>query len=68
MKRMSFSGGSDGKEYACSARDVGLIPGLRRSPRQGNASSLQYSCLENPTNRGTWWSIVHGLTTEQQTQ
>ena len=68
MKRMSFPGGSDGKEYACSARDVGLIPGLRRSPGQGNASSLQYSCLENPMNRGAWWTVVHGLTTEQQTQ
>ena len=43
-----FSGGSDSKESACSAGDLGLIPGLGRSPGEGNSYPLQYSCLENP--------------------
>ena len=42
-----FPGGSDGKASACSAGDLGLIPGLGRSPREGNGNPLQYSCLEN---------------------
>ena len=44
--------GSDGKESACNARNLGLIPGLGRSPGEGNGNPLQYSCLENPTDRG----------------
>ena len=40
-------------------RDVGLIPGLGRSPGVGNGNPLQYSCLENPMDRGAWWSTVH---------
>ena len=47
-----FPGGSDGKESACSAGDMGLIPGLGRSPGEGNGNPLQYSCLENPMDRG----------------
>ena len=43
-----FSGGSDGKASACNAGDPGSIPGLGRSPGEGNGNSLQYSCLENP--------------------
>jgi hypothetical protein len=39
--------------------DVGLIPGLGRSPGEGNASPLQYSCLENSMERGAWWATVH---------
>ena len=50
---MGFPGGSDGKESACNARDLGLIPGLGRSPREGNGIPLQYPCLENPTDRGS---------------
>ena len=42
------------------ARDVGLIPGLGRSPGVGNGNPVQYSCLENPMDRGTWQTIVHG--------
>ena len=42
-----FSGGSDSKESACNAGDLGLIPGLGRSPGEGNGNPLQYSCLEN---------------------
>ena len=44
-----------------SAGDVGLIPGLRRSPEEGNGNPLQYSCLENSMDRGAWWVTVHGV-------
>ena len=44
---LGFPGGSDGKEFACSAGDLGLIPGSGRSPGEGNGNPLQYSCLEN---------------------
>ena len=44
---LNFPGGSGGKESACNAGDLGSIPGLRRSPGEGNGYSLQYSCLEN---------------------
>ena len=40
-------------------RDVGSIPGSGRSPGGGHGNSLQYSCLENPTDRGAWWVAVH---------
>ena len=46
--------GSDGKESACNAGDLGTIPGLGRSPGEGKDNPLQYSCLENPMDRGTW--------------
>ena len=42
-------------------RDAGLIPGLGRSPGEGNGNPLQYSCLENPKDRGAWWTAVHGI-------
>ena len=45
-----------------SAGDAGLIPGLGRSPGEGNGNPLQYSCLENPMDRGDWWVTVHGVT------
>ena len=45
---MGFPGGSNGEESTCSAGDVGLIPGLGRSPRGGHGNPLQYPCLENP--------------------
>ena len=44
---------------AGDVRDVGSIPGLGRSPGAGHGNPLQYSCLENPTDRGAWWAIVH---------
>ena len=47
-----FSGGSDGKESGCNAGDPGLIPGLGRSPGEGNGNPLQYFCLGNPMDRG----------------
>ena len=46
-------------------RDRGSIPGLGRSPGEGNGKPLQYSCLENPINRGTWWVTVHSVTKSQ---
>ena len=49
---MDFPGGLDGKESACNAGDPGLISGLGRSPGEGNGNLLQYSCLENPMDRG----------------
>ena len=58
----SFPGGSDGEESACNAEDLGLIPGLGGSPGGGHGNPLQYSCLENPTDRGAWWAIVQGVT------
>ena len=59
---ISFPGGSDGKESACSAGDTGLILGLGRSPGEGNGSPLQYAYLENPMDRGAWWATGHGVT------
>ena len=50
---------SDGKESACNAGDLGSIPVSGRSPGEGNGNQLQYSCLENPMDRGAWWAIVH---------
>ena len=47
-------GGSDGKESACNVGDLGSIPGLGRSPGEGNGNPLQYSCLENSVDRGAW--------------
>ena len=52
---------SVGKEPACNAGDLGSIPGSRRSPGTGNGNSLQYSCLENPMDRGAWRATVHGV-------
>ena len=47
--------------------DVGLIPGSGRSPGEGNGNLLQNSCLENPMDRGAWWTIVHGVAIELDT-
>ena len=57
-----FPGNSGGKESACNAGDVGLIPGSGRSPGEGKGSPLQYSCLENPLDRGAWRATVRGVT------
>ena len=53
-----FPGGSDSKESACNAEDLSSIPGLGRSPGVGNGNPLQYSCLENPMDRGAWQATV----------
>ena len=60
-----FPGGSDDKESDYNAGDPGLIPGWRRSPGEGNGNPLQYSCLENPMDRGVWWTTVSGVTKSQ---
>ena len=52
----------DGKESACNVGHPGLIPGLGRSPGEGNGNPLQYSWLENPTDGGAWRATVHGVT------
>ena len=62
---MSFPGGSDGKVSACNAGDPGSIPGLGRSPGEGNGNPLQYSCLENPTDEGASRATVHVFTKSQ---
>ena len=54
-------GSSVGKESACSAGDLGSIPGLGRSPGGGNGNPLQYPCLDNLVDRGAWWVAVHGV-------
>ena len=56
-----FPHSSVGKESACNAGDLGWIPGLGRSPGEGNGNPLQYSCLENPMDRGAWWATAHGV-------
>ena len=56
-----MTGSSDGKESACNAEDLGLIPGLERSAGEGNGYPLQYSCLENSMDRGAWRATVHGV-------
>ena len=58
----SNSGGSDGKEFACNAGDLGLIPGSGRSPGGGNGNPLQHACLENFKDRGAWQATVHEVT------
>ena len=62
LKEPGFPGGSEVKASACNAGDVGSIPGLGRSPGKENGNPLQYSCLENPVDRGAWWATVHGVT------
>ena len=57
-----FPGGSDGKASARNAGDPGSIPGLGRSPGEGNGNPHQYSCLENSMDGGAWWATVHGVT------
>ena len=59
MNKWGFPGGSDSKESACNVGDLGSISGLGGSPGGGLGNPLQYSCLENPMNRGAWQAIVH---------
>ena len=62
---MGFPGGSEVKASACNAGELGSIPGSGRSPGEGNGNPLQYSCLENPMDRGVWWATVHGVAQSQ---
>ena len=57
-----FSGGSVVKNLPANAGDVDSIPGLRRSPGEGNGNPFQYSCLENSTDRDVWWATVYRVT------
>ena len=59
--KLQFPGGSDGKESACNAGDLGLIPGSGRSSKQVNGNPLQYFCPENPMDEGAR-ATVHGVT------
>ena len=60
-----FPGGSEGKVSACNAGDPGSIPGMGRSPGEGNGNPLQYSHLENPMNGGAWWATICGVAKSQ---
>jgi len=60
-KSGNFPGGSDGKASAHNAGDLGSIPGLGRSPGEGNGNPLQHSYLENSIDGGAWWATVHGV-------
>ena len=55
------------KNPPANAGDAGSIPGWGRSPGEGNDNSLQFSCLENPINKGGWWATVHGVAKESDT-
>ena len=59
---MGFPHSSVGKESSCNVGDPGSIPGSGRSPGERNGNPLQYSCLENPMDRGAWQATVHGVT------
>ena len=59
---------SDGKESACNAGDPGSMPGWGRSPGEGNGNPLQYSCLENPMDRGAWRTTVQGVAESNMTE
>ena len=56
---------SDGKESLCNSGDPGSIPGSGRSPGESNGNPLQYSCLENFTDRGAWWATLHVVAKSQ---
>ena len=62
---MGFSGGSAVRNLPADVRDAGLIPGLGRSPGEGNGNPLQYSCLDNFMDRGAWRAAVHGVAKSQ---
>ena len=64
---MGFPGGSEVKASACNVGDLGSIPGLGRSPGEENGNPLQYSCLENPMDRGAQQATVHGVAKESDT-
>ena len=66
--RQGFTCSSVGKESACNAGVPDSIPGSGRSPGEGNGNPFQYSCLENPIDRGAWKGTVHGVTTRLKSQ
>ena len=62
---MAFPCGSDSKESACNEGDLSSIPESGRHPEEGNGYALQFSCSENPMDRGTGWARVHGVAKSQ---
>ena len=67
ISKLGFLGGSVGRESTCNAGDrgdAGSIPGSGRFPGKGNGNPLQYSCLRNLMDKGTWWATIHGVTEE----
>ena len=64
---MGFPGGSVVKNLPANIGDMGLIPGLGRSPGEGNGNPIQYSCLGNSMDRGAWWATVHGVADSDMT-
>ena len=60
-----FPGGSVIKNPPAKAGDGGSVPGLVSSPEEGNGNLLQYSCLDNPMDLGSWWATVHGVANRQ---
>ena len=64
MSTKGFPGGPVVKNPPANTGAMGLIPGSGRSPGEGNGNPLQYSCLENPMDRGDWWATVHVVTKE----
>ena len=65
---MGFPDGTSGKEYTCQCRRhnrQGFDPWSGRSPEEGHGNPLHYSCLENPSDSGAWWAIIHGVTKSQ---
>ena len=58
---VDIPGGSDGEESAYNVGDPGSIPGLGKSPGEGNDTPFQYSCLENPRDGGAWWAAIYGV-------
>ena len=67
VSHINFPGGSDSKESAFNAGGLGSVPGLGRSPGEGNGNPLQYSCLRNPMDSGTWQATVHRVPKESDT-
>ena len=66
--KCNLPNGSVGKESACNAGDLDLNPGMGRSPGEGNGKPLQYSCLENPMDRGAWQATNHEVTESDTTE
>ena len=61
-----FPEGSDGKKICQQCRRLRLNPWVRKTPGEGNGTPFQYSCLENPIDRGAWWATVHGVANSQR--
>ena len=61
----AFPGDSDGRESTCNAGNRSSIPGSGRPLGGGNGNPLQYSCLENPMDRGAWWAAIHGAAIQE---